>query len=141
MEKNKPDFDLVNICPSSVIGHDELVTDPRQIAVGTNAAVMGIELGNKDEYANVGASVHVKDIAFMHVKAGTYIENSEDAPQSVWQDATSIVASAHPKVVKKSIVPNDGVQPTRSMLLDVSKSEKVFGLKFRTSQECAEPLS
>ncbi|KAK9360709.1 hypothetical protein V1504DRAFT_453712 [Lipomyces starkeyi] len=61
----------------------------------------------KVEYATVGASLHVKDIAFMHVKAleqkvqaGTYIGNYEGATGTVWQDAMSIVASAHPKAAK-----------------------------------------
>ncbi|KAK9481729.1 reductase [Lipomyces starkeyi] len=142
MAKNKPDFDLVNICPSMVIGRDELVTDPRQITSGTNAAVMGMVLGNKTEYPYVGASVHLEDIAFMYVKAldqkvpaGTYIGNSEGATGTVWQDATSIVASAYPKALKKCTVPNDGVHSTRTMQLQVSKSEKVFGLKFRSYEE------
>jgi hypothetical protein len=84
VKNNKTSFDIVNIAPSFVAGRDELITKPADIAVGTNAPVAAIVLGNKSTNLLSGASVHVDDVAFMHVKAldpsipvALYIANGE----------------------------------------------------------------
>lgn len=57
----KPDFDIVNIDPSFVVGKNELITDVKDITLGTNGAALGVALGNKLPYPVFGASVHVDD--------------------------------------------------------------------------------
>ncbi|KAJ5625159.1 putative oxidoreductase [Penicillium lagena] len=138
----KPSFDITNIHPSFVIGKNELVTDAKYITVGTNAIAIGPVLGNKSDTPVVGGSVHVDDVAFMHVKAldpnvpaGSYIGNSEDYAGTVWQNATAVAAEHFPKAIAKGIIPNDGVQPTRKLTVNARETEEVMGFKFLSYEE------
>jgi nucleoside-diphosphate-sugar epimerase len=138
----KPNFDVVNIHPSFVIGKNELVKDAKDITLGTNAVAIGPVLGAKSESPVVGSSVHVDDVAFMHVKgldpkvpAGSYIANSDDYAGTVWQNATGIVAEHFPRAVEKGIFPNNGLQPTRKLRADARKTEEVMGFKFLSFEE------
>ncbi|KAJ5647836.1 putative oxidoreductase [Penicillium lividum] len=133
----EPHFDVINIHPSFVIGKNELVKDPKDITLGTNAVAIGSILGAKSKDKVPGASVHVDDVALMHVKAldskvpaGSYIGNSGGKAGTVWQDATAIVAQAFPEAVAKGILPNDGLQPTKKFRIDAQETEKVMGMKF-----------
>ncbi|KAJ5770048.1 NAD(P)-binding Rossmann-fold containing protein [Penicillium nucicola] len=138
----KLNFDVVNIHPSFVIGKNELVKDVKDITLGTNAVAIAPVLGAKSESPLVGSSVHVNDIAFMHVKgldpkvpAGSYIGNSDDYAGTVWQNATAIVAEHFPKAVENGVFPNNGLQPTRKIRLDARKTEEVMGFKFLSYEE------
>lgn len=139
---NKPEFDITNIHPAFVIGKNELVTDVKDITIGTNGPAMALVLGNKSTSPVVGATVHLDDIAFMHVKAldpkilaGSYVGNSEGYAGTVWQNATRIVAENFPKAVAKGIFPNDGTQPTRRLRVDARRTEEVMGFKFLSFEE------
>ncbi|OQD91055.1 hypothetical protein PENANT_c001G04080 [Penicillium antarcticum] len=142
VKNQKPNFDVVNIHPSFVIGKNELVKDAKDITVGTNAIAIAPVLGAKSESPIVGSSVHVDDVAFMHVKgldpkvpAGSYIGNSDDYAGTFWQNATGITAEHFPKAVAKGILPNNGLQPTRKMGVDARKTEEVMGFKFLSFEE------
>ena len=56
-----PNFDIVNVAPTFVIGKDELITNVKDITLGTNGAALGVVLGNKLPYKVFGSSVHVDD--------------------------------------------------------------------------------
>jgi nucleoside-diphosphate-sugar epimerase len=138
----KPTFDVVNIHPSFVIGRNELVKDAKDITVGTNAVAIAPVLGAKSDTPLTGSSVHVDDVAFMHVKgldpkvpAGSYIGNSDDYAGTVWQNATRIAAEHFPKAVEKGFLPNNGLQPTRKLRVDAKKTEEVMGVKFLSFEE------
>ena len=138
----KPDFDVTNIFPAFVIGKNELVTDAADIMVGTNSAAMALVLGNKSTVPNPGSSVHVNDVAFMHVKAldpkvpaGSYVGNSDGYAGTVWQNATRIVAENFPQAVAKGVLSNDGLQPTRRLRVDARKTEEIMGFKFLSYEE------
>ncbi|KAJ5137481.1 putative oxidoreductase [Penicillium atrosanguineum] len=137
-----PHFDVTNIHPSFVIGKNELVRDAKDITVGTNAVAIGPVLGNKSDTPITGSSVHVDDIAFMHVKAldpsvpaGSYIGNSDDYAGNVWQNATSIAAEHFPNAVARGILPNNGTQPTRKTRVNARKTEEIMGFKFLSFEE------
>lgn len=139
---NKLSFEVTNILPSFVIGKNELVTDVKDITIGTNVAALAPVLGSKSTTANVGASVHVDDISFMHVKAldpeipaGDYVGNSDDYAGTVWQNATRIVDENFPKAVANGILPNDGLSPTRRLRLNARKVEEIMGFKFLSFEE------
>ena len=138
----KPHFDVTNIHPSFVIGKNELVRDAKDITVGSNGVAIGPVLGKKSDAPIVGSSVHVNDIAFMHVKAldpsvpaGSYIGNSDDYAGTVWQNATGIVAEHFPNAVAHGILPNNGTQPTRKCRINARKTEEVMGFKFLSFEE------
>jgi nucleoside-diphosphate-sugar epimerase len=138
----EPDFDVTNICPAFVIGKNELVTDVADITIGTNSSVMALVLGNKATNPSPGTSVHVDDVAFMHVKAldpqvpaGSYVGNSDGYAGTVWQNATRIVAEHFPKAVARGVFPNDGLVPTRRLRVDARKTEEIMGFKFLSYEE------
>ncbi|TVY81226.1 NAD-dependent epimerase/dehydratase [Lachnellula suecica] len=135
-------FDVTNIHPSFVTGKNELVTDVSDFTLGTNVTIMGSILGNKSDSPLVGASVHVNDVAYMHVKAlspeipaGSYVGNSEGEKGTVWQDATRFAAKHFPQAVQAKVVPNDGTQPTRRLRIDVTREERVMGFVFMSFEE------
>lgn len=138
----KPTFDVTNIHPSFVIGKNELVEDAKEVAIGSNAVAIGPVLGAKSDTPIAGCSVHIDDVAFMHVKAldprippGSYIGNSDDYAGTVWQNATGIAAEHFPKAVAKGIIPKNGVQPTRKVRLNARRAEEVMNYKFLSFEE------
>lgn len=65
IEREKPGFDVVNISPSFVVGKNELVTDVKDVMLGTNVTVLGVVLGSKLPYPVFGNSVHVDDGSYL----------------------------------------------------------------------------
>lgn len=140
--REKPSFDIVNIAPSFVIGKNELATDVKDFMLGTNAVAWGVVLGNKSTDPVTGTSVHVDDVAYLHVKAlskiipaGLYIAESEGVEGTVWESTLDIVAKHFPKAVKKGVLPNNGTVVTRKLPIDASKTERTFGMKFLSYEE------
>ncbi|KAK0100375.1 hypothetical protein ONS95_008329 [Cadophora gregata] len=138
----KTKFDILTILPSFVLGKNELVTKASDLASGSNGPVMGLVLGNTSDISLVSSTVHVDDVAFMHIKAfdpvvpaGTYVTNSEGYSGTLWQNAARIVAEAFPDAVMKGLLKVDGVQPSLSTRLDGSASEKAMGFKFQRFDE------
>ena len=142
VRENKLGFDVVNIHPSFIIGKHELVQNAEEALLGTNGVVLGLVLGNKSEFPVVGASVHVDDVAFMHVKAldegveaGSYISNSEGEKGTVWQDAVGVVEREFANAVEEGVLKVDGVQGTRKLKVDARREERVMGFKFKSFEE------
>ena len=139
MEEAKRTFDVVHILPSFVLGRNELFTSPAEYFSSSNAPLMSLLLGNKSEQAVVGATVHIDDVGYMHVKsldlivpAGTYIANSDGYAGSVWQNGVRAAAEAFPEAVAQGILKTDGVQPTLRFRVDTSLTEKTLDFKFQT---------
>lgn len=138
----KPKFDIININPGCVLGKKELITTAKDALLWSNLAALAPVLSNKSTQEHTASSVHVDDVAFVHVKAldpkipaGTYLMVSDGYAATLWQHATRIVAENLPKAVAKGILKNDGIQPTLRARFDASNTEKVFGFKFQTFEE------
>jgi len=137
--ERKPNFDVVHIAPAFVVGKNELVTEVKDIHLGTNGPVTSqVILGSKASHKIPGATVHVDDVAYMHVKAldeavpaSTYLAVSEGYAGTLWGNAGRIVAENFPQAVQKGILRVDGDQPSRRTRFDSSKSEDVMGFKFQ----------
>jgi nucleoside-diphosphate-sugar epimerase len=139
---NKPHFEVISIKPSMVIGKNELITNAGEYIAGTNMIALGPVLGNKSPMKVVGATVHVDDVALVHVKAldpgvpvRTYIANSDDYAGTVWQNATRVVAEHFPEAVAKGVLPNNGVQETRRFRVNARDTEEIMGVKFKNFEE------
>ena len=66
----KPEWDVINIMPSFVIGDNEMITDPKLISDGTVSAAFAQVLGGDSGWGAVpSTSVHVHDIGRLHVEA------------------------------------------------------------------------
>jgi nucleoside-diphosphate-sugar epimerase len=140
----KPEWDIINILPSFVIGDNEMVTDPKLISDGTVSAAFAQVLGSDSGWGAVpSTSVHVADVARLHVEAlnpkitggQSFLAVSEGARGTVWEEGIEIVNRNFPEAVKKGILPNNGVAATKKTKLDASRTEKVFGWKFQSYEE------
>jgi nucleoside-diphosphate-sugar epimerase len=125
-----PDFDVVHLHPSFVLGRNDLAMNTRETLKGTNAIILGIVLGRKMG-SNAGASVHSEDVAMAHVRA-----LSSDIPgnasyilsqQARWGDVKDIVQREFPDAVQKRILPNSGSAETHEVAFNTSLTEETFG--------------
>lgn len=138
MRDKKPHFDVINVLPSVVIGANELNTAKEEVSKGTNVNVMGPLLGTKANIPDIGASVHVNDVAKAHVDAlnpsipgNRNLLCSSGGIQGVeWDDAKEIVKRLFPQQVSDGVFPLDGTLPTRPVRFDASETERLLGWKF-----------
>ena len=140
----KPEWDVINIMPSFVVGENEMITDPKLIADGTVAAAMAQVLGGDSGWGAVpSTSVHVQDIARLHVESldpkiegnQSFLAVSEGERGTRWEEAIGIVNRNFPEAVKKGVLPNNGTAATKRTKIDSSRTEKVFGFKFQSYEE------
>jgi len=143
VEKERPHYEVSTIHPSFVIGRAELVTDPKLITRGTNGAVMRQLLGIDNPVPAPSTSVHLLDVAKLHVLAldpkvaggQRFFASSQGPNGSTWAEAIDIVKKHFPDEVAKGVFPLGGVAKTKPMLIDSSHAEKTFGFKFRSFEE------
>lgn len=140
----KPEWDVINIMPSFVIGDNEMITDPKLIADGTVRAAFAQVLGEDSGWGAVpSTSVHVADVARLHVEAlnpkiegnQSFLAVSEGERGTKWEESIEIVNRNFPEAVKKGILPNNGPAATKRTKVDARRTEKVFGFKFQSYEE------
>ncbi|OAL45527.1 NAD(P)-binding protein [Pyrenochaeta sp. DS3sAY3a] len=138
VENEKPQFDLISILPSMVIGKNELSTSKGQIEASTNSVVIGPLIGRRAEMPSLGASVHLHDVARAHIDAldpsipgNRRLLCSSGGPKGTrWDDAKEIVRRRYKKQVSDGLFTLTGTSPTRPLRLDSSETEKVLGWTF-----------
>ncbi|MCJ1451312.1 hypothetical protein MMC28_001648 [Mycoblastus sanguinarius] len=143
METERPGFDVQNIMPSFFIGKNELTTDAADILNNTSGVAFGPVLGKKSDSANPGAQSHVDDVAKVHVLAlnpkveggQNFGMRSNGVAGSPWDDSIEIVKKRFPEAVKDGRLPLGGKQPSKRLLYDTSRTEKILGIKFRTYED------
>lgn len=141
--KEDPDFDLVHLHPGFVLGRNELATTPVEAMKGTNAVVLAMLLGKKfGPYA--GATVHVQDVARVHVQA---LLPSIPGNQSYilsqparWNDAREIAKHAFPEAVERRVLTGSGNVDTAVIPIDSSLTEQVFDIRFQSFDSQVESL-
>jgi nucleoside-diphosphate-sugar epimerase len=99
MEKEKPQFDLINIMPGCVIGPHEMASSIEELAIPLNVIPLGV-LNGKPAFGPFGmADVHVQDVADVQVGALNpkipgnrgYILVRDGSGISQWTEAADIV--------------------------------------------------
>ena len=142
--EKKPEFDIINIMPSFVIGENELIADPKKVSDGTVSAALAQVLGGDSGWGAVpSTSVHVQDVARLHVESldpkiegnQSFLAVSEGERGTRWEDAIEIVNRNFPEAVKKGILPNNGTAASKRTKVDSTRTEKVFGWKFQSYEE------
>lgn len=137
IKKEQPAFDAIYIHPPYVLGRDDLVTRTSDYFGGTNKLVLDLVLGKVEESPRPGSTVHVDDVALVHVLAlDEKIKGNQsfvtDTPGGiVWEDVNNIVAQRFPDAVKSGILPNSGSVATFRVYFDVEKTEKTFAIKLQ----------
>ncbi|KAH7360239.1 hypothetical protein BKA65DRAFT_576853 [Rhexocercosporidium sp. MPI-PUGE-AT-0058] len=144
VREKKPEWDVINIMPSFVVGDNEMITDPTLIADGTVAAAMAQVLGGDSGWGAVpSTSVHVADVARLHVEAldpriegdQSFLAVSEGERGTRWEEALEIVQRNFPEAVRKGVLLNNGKAATKRTRVDSRRTEEVFGWKFQSYEE------
>lgn len=144
VSEKKPEWDVINVMPAFVIGDNEMITDPSRISDGTVSAAFAQVLGGDSGWGKVpSTSVHVADIARMHVEAlnpkiegnQSFLGISEGERGTIWEEAIEIVNRNFPEAVKRGVLKNNGTAETKRTRVDASRTERVFGFKFLSYEE------
>lgn len=143
IENEKPQFDLISILPSMVIGKNELNTSKEQIEASTNGVVIGPLIGHSAEMPSLGASVHLHDVARAHIDAldpsipgnRRLLCSSGGLKGTWWDDAKEIVRQRYKQQVADGLFNLTGTSSTRPLRLDSSETEKLLGWTFTGFEE------
>ncbi|KAF2003836.1 NAD(P)-binding protein [Amniculicola lignicola CBS 123094] len=139
VEEKKPNFDVVHLFPSFIIGPDELSQTAEDCFKGTNGIVLK-PLTGADNGMFFGVSVHVNDVALAHVRAlDEKVPGNQGYVTSVretnWEDHFGIVAKEFPEAVASGKLANSGKISTVPSTIDPTKSEEVFGFTFQSYEQ------
>ena len=145
----KPHFDVINMLPSFFIGKNELVTEAKDILRGTNGAAFGQVLGKKMDSPNPGTTIHVNDVAKIHILAlnpkvkgnQNFMASSGGVEGREWADAIKIVKEIFSEAVRDGRLPADGFQPSKKLRIDSRKTEKELGIAFQPYETQVESVT
>ncbi|PNP49642.1 hypothetical protein THARTR1_09653 [Trichoderma harzianum] len=141
----KPAFDVINILPVFVVGRDDTVTDVSNIVKGSNGLMLGPLLGHARNDPLLGVTVHLDDVAKMHVLAlEPSLKGNHDFlacahPNEVvdWADSYEIVKKRFPEAYASGAFKFESIPRPVSVpaYVDSTKAEKVLGFKFKSFEE------
>jgi nucleoside-diphosphate-sugar epimerase len=144
VKNEKPQFDVVHILPSFVLGPDELATTPEAAIRGSNAVVLGPLVTGQNRGPTPGGVVHVGDVAIMHIKAldsnkvpgnQTYIANADGHNGIKWEDISAIAEKVCKEEVESGKFKTKDVFSTLQIKIDSGNVEEVFDFKFRSFED------
>ncbi|KAK3388634.1 hypothetical protein B0T20DRAFT_457241 [Sordaria brevicollis] len=134
METERPFFDAVYIHPGFVLGANTAATTEKQAMKGTNSMVAALLLGhNEGRYA--GVSVHVEDVARVHVEAlSFYVLGNQSfilgERVERWTDVIDIAEAEIPDLFASKFLTTSGYYRTVSIPVDTSLTQNTFGMDF-----------
>lgn len=146
MENEKPEFDLISILPSVILGPNRLITSPEGYNDGTNRFLYNLLIGRRTDSPLLGATVHVDDVALAHIRAlDPKVEGNQDflvtsGEQVVFDDAVEILRNSFPDAVKEGKLSVNGHAPTTKLNLDAEKTEQVLRIKFSAFEDQVKGL-
>lgn len=138
MKESKPQFSLVTLHPSFVMGHS-LIQNTTEEASGINALFWGTLQADKPQFPPIYVDVH--DVADAHLKAATVIARDQttefllSGPDASWDQVLSFIKSEFPEVELGWIPPFAG-----GAKVDTSRAEKELGMKWRSMEEIFRSL-
>ena len=145
MAEHHPAFDLVNIEPTFVLGRDETATDASGLIKGANAVLITPSLGHPAQMAYPGATVHVDDVATMHVRALSrsvpgnedYLASSHGSTGIEWAAAFDIIKKRYPAECADGTFKVDTAERPQTAHLQIAtaKAEKAFGITFKSFED------
>ncbi len=142
MSNKKPPFDLINILPVFVLGRDDTVDNVEKIVKGTNGMIMGPILGHPRRGLLQVGTVHVDDVAKLHVLAlNPALQGNQNfiaaSPAGNWDAFFDIITRHYPKQLADGVIKFESIPVASSVPsnVDNSKAEKTFGFTFKTFEE------
>jgi len=138
MEKNKPQFDVITFFPGPVLGPGLLFNTVEGAASSMNGYIGGQILGQEPRPPFSNASVHVIDLAKLHVLAlDPKIEGNQDfvatykgTSKYQWNEVLDIAKKYFAPEIEQGILKLSEGQQQINVLVDGSKVERVFGKVF-----------
>ena len=133
MKENKPDFSLVTIHPTFVLGHSLVQTSAADIG-GINALFWSTLQADKPQFPPM--VVDVRDVADAHLRAATVPTEDRitefllSSDKTSWEQVVSFIKSEFPEVKLGWTPPFD-----KASEVDTSRAEKVLGMKWRSTEE------
>ena len=130
--------------PTYIVGRWELASTPAALASGSNGIALSSILGRPWPSPMSGTTVHVADVARVHVEAMTneqikthadFLLNGNGTDGVVWTDAIKIAEKHFPEAIAKGILLLGGDTQTIRRRVDGSKAERVFGMKMKGFEE------
>ncbi|KAK5331692.1 hypothetical protein LTR93_000697 [Exophiala xenobiotica] len=147
LAKAKPNFDIVHLCPTYVMGRHDLHTSAPDMVKGTNALLLSLALGKRWDAPKPGATVHNEDVAQLHVRAlsldipsGTYMLNWQQEDGSGngvdWSAVPGLIEKIFPQAAKAGkINPQAAMGSSLYTKISNTKAEQTFNLKFLGIEE------
>jgi nucleoside-diphosphate-sugar epimerase len=138
MKENNPQFSLVTLHPSFVLGHS-LIQNSAQDIGGINAMFWGMLKADQPMFPPV--FVDVRDIADAHLKAATVSTQKQTTEfllsgnEASWDQVVSYITSKFPTVEVNWTPPLPGGPE-----IDTSRAENVLGMKWHCTEEIFESL-
>lgn len=138
MAENSPSFDLISIIPGWIFGDDEQATTAEYFdSATTNSLLMGLLRGSVSPFPMNGNSVHIEDVAQLHVKGldpkipgnQAYMATSDGIKGIIYEDGIDIIKKHYPEDIAQGRLKTTGKLTTITIRNDASKTEKTFGMK------------
>lgn len=146
MQEHKPNFDIVNVCPTYVQGRNELATSPADLMSTSNILFLRMALGlaPKDAPAEIASVVHIEDVAAIHIAAlnkeripaGEYLFGQEVQ----WNDVNKITKDLFPDQVARGLLPCTSDVPTKTVICSKEKTERTFDIELKPVEDMVEDL-
>lgn len=144
----RPQFEIIQLLPSVVIGPDMLAETPEDVLTGTRALALAPLLGQVIPTPLVGVSVHVLDVAKAHVHSlSTSVPGnrdyvlSSDTPEGIqWNDVLEIGKKYFPGAIEKGILKMGGSMETTVYKLGTEEMEAAFGWRCTSFEETVKDL-
>ncbi|KAK5725689.1 hypothetical protein LTR15_003879 [Elasticomyces elasticus] len=146
INSEKPDFDVIHIHPSFILGRDDLAETTQDFQTVVNRMVVNQALNQVDpSYASmVNNFNHVDDTARIHVLAldpklagnQSFLVSNRGQDGMTWDDTKSIIDKYYHGYIQDGTLPNTGKMGTVVGKLDVKKTEDTFGFRLASYETC-----
>jgi nucleoside-diphosphate-sugar epimerase len=144
----KPQFDIVNVMPTFVIGPNGMARTKEEYKVGSNAIVLSPLLGLQFPEPRPSSACHVDDVALVHVNAlkpefsghRNFGVGYNGLDGVEWEAIDEIARRRLPDLVEKGVLPLGGTVAGPKLPFDGSKTEKAMGLKFKSLEDMVVDL-
>ena len=146
MADHKPNFDIVNVCPTYVQGRNELATSPADLMSTSNVLFLRMALGlaPKDSPAELASVCHIEDVATIHIAAlnkdripaGEYMFGQE----TQWNHVNKMTKELFPEQVAQGLLPCTSDIPTKKVICSKEKTEKTFDIELKPVEDMVEDL-
>lgn len=135
----KPDFSVITMHPSFVLGRNDWACNVKELWAGTNRFALDIAIGKKFEAPRSGACVHVDDVARAHVLAlGKSLKGNRsfvlNSPMQ-WEELGGILERNFKDEINKGLLSMKGEQRTAPMDIRGDETEKILGFRYLDFEE------